>query len=87
MSLSERLNKATNKAHGLPCPIAVILRSLDEANAKALVEALECSVDSPDRLTTPAIQGALLEEGFSVHVKGIEKHRRHTCRCWVGVPK
>lgn len=87
MSLSQRLSQASNSGRGLPCPVATVLRSLDKADAEALVAALECSVDSPERLYNTTIQQALLEDGFPVHLKGIEKHRRRICRCWVGTPK
>jgi hypothetical protein len=67
--------------------VSVILKSLDKANAEALVAALECGYDSPERLNNTTIQGVLLDEGFPVHLKGIEKHRNGRCRCYVGEPK
>lgn len=87
MSLAASLQAAKNKAHGLPCPIAVILRQLDDTDRAALEAELTKGVYDPTRLTHPAIQSALAAEGYNVHIRGIEKHRKQTCRCYTGTPK
>ena len=87
MSLAASLQAAQNKAHGLPCPIAVILRELDDVDREALEAELIKGPYDRDRLTNSSIQGALASEGFTVHIKGVEKHRKRTCRCYVGTPK
>jgi hypothetical protein len=87
VTLAASLQAAKNKAHGLPCPIAVILRQLDDTDRAALQGELSKGLYDPDRLTNTAIQGALAAEGFNVHLKGVEKHRKQTCRCYVGTPK
>ena len=87
MSLAASLQAAKNKAHGLPCPIAVILRSLDDTDRAALEAEFAKGPYDADRLTNTASQGALAAEGYTLHIKGVEKHRKQTCRCYVGTPK
>lgn len=87
MSLAASLQAAKNKAHGLPCPIAVILRNLDDTDRAALEAEFAKGLYDPDRLTNGAIQGALAAEGYTLHLKGVEKHRKQACRCYVGTPK
>lgn len=87
MSLAASLQAAQNKAHGLPCPIAVVLRNLDDTDRTALETELSKGLYDPDRLTNSSIQGALAAEGYNIHIKGVEKHRKRTCRCYVGTPK
>lgn len=87
MTLAASLQAATNKGHGLPCPISVILRNLDDTDRAALEAEFAKGPYDPDRLTNSAIQGALNSEGFNIHLKGVEKHRKQACRCYTGTPK
>ena len=87
MSLAASLQAAKNKAHGLPCPIAVVLRQLNDTDRAALETEFAKGPYDPDRLTNSSIQGALTDEGYRVHLKGVEKHRKQACRCYVGTPK
>lgn len=87
MSLAASLQAAKNKPHGLPCPMAVILRQLDDVDKAALEAEFAKGLYDPDRLTNGAIQEALTSEGYTVHLKGVEKHRKQACRCYVGTPK
>lgn len=87
MSLADRLASASTRGQGLPCPIAVILRDLPGDDADALRAVLDVPTGAPGWLSAPAIREALAGEGYTLHVSAIGKHRRHSCRCFQGVPK
>lgn len=84
MSLSARLDAAPPPNRGIPCPIAVILEQLSAEDAEALNAYMEIGMGKKGRITTTAITQALNDEGFNIHYKSVERHRRQMCRCFKG---
>lgn len=84
MSLAARLSDTRNSPHGLPCPIAVILTKISDGDRIALLNELDKQMGDPTRLSNNSIRQALDDEGFPLHIKGIEKHRNGQCRCFTG---
>ena len=81
MSLADRLSAATPSSRGKVCRMTWVLSELSEADASALNAAMAVPVGHPDRLSSVAIADALTEEGFKVHSKTVENHRRGVCSC------
>ena len=84
MTLAERLADAPRATRSNICRIAVILHQLNDDDRQALLAALRVPVGSPDRITNRAIAQLLLEEGYDVHSKTVETHRKGACRCEPG---
>ena len=84
MSLADRLSAATPTSKGKVCRISWVLSELSEADAAALNAAMALPVGHPERLSSIAIADALTEEGFKVHTKTVENHRRGVCNCEPG---
>lgn len=84
MSLSARLDAAPPPNRGIPCPIAVILEQLSDEDRVSLIAHMEIGMGKKGRITTTAITQALNDEGFSIHYKSVERHRRQMCRCFKG---
>jgi hypothetical protein len=78
MSLKERLiEPAKSLSGGKPCGIKVLMDGLSEDERAALEKALK--MDSGWGHT--ALKIILVDEGHSVSVKIIERHRRKECTC------
>ena len=58
-----------------------IISQLPDDDVAALNAAMALPVGHPDRLSSVAISTALTEEGFQVHSKTVENHRRGVCSC------
>lgn len=71
----------------MPCPVATIVAQLDQADRKALLNALEIPSGHPERVSSAELARMLTEEGYGVHFKGIERHRNRVCRCFTGVTR
>lgn len=84
MSLAERLDEAPRASRGNVCRMSFILASLNEQDRRALQAALAVPVGDPDRIANNAIADALREEGYDVHSKTVETHRKGACRCEPG---
>jgi hypothetical protein len=84
MSLADRLSAATPTSKGKVCRISWVRSELSEADAAALNAAMAVPVGHPERLSSVAIADALAEEGFKVHSKTVENHRRGVCSCDLG---
>jgi hypothetical protein len=82
MTLAERLGDARPAQRGLPCRTAVILADLDADDAHALRAALDIPKGDPRRLSSHLIASMLRLEGYDIHYKSIETHRKHGCRCF-----
>lgn len=82
MSLAERLTATSPAQHGLPCPVAKLLDDLPAPDAQALRDAMEIPKGDPLRLSANAIAQALRDEGYPLHMKSIETHRKGACRCF-----
>lgn len=82
MSLAERLTATSPTPHGLPCPVATVLESLAPADAAALNAALDVPKGHPERLSANTIAQALKAEGYGLHMKSLEIHRKGACRCF-----
>lgn len=83
MSVADRLGSALPSRHGLPCRIAVILDGLPDGDRRVLLDVLAVPKGDRSRLSSQTIASALTEEGFPVHVKSVENHRKGACRCAV----
>lgn len=64
--------------------MSFILAALNEHDRQALQAALTVPVGDPDRIANTAIADALREEGYDVHSKTVENHRRGVCNCEPG---
>ncbi len=82
MTLAERLEVAQPAQRGLPCRLATILNSLSEDDAHALRAALAVPKRDPLRLSSARIAEELRLEGYDLHYKSVETHRKRACRCY-----
>lgn len=83
MSVADRLGSAVPSRQGLPCRIAVILSELPVSDRRVLLDVLAVPKGDRSRLSNSTIAAALTEEGFPVHTKSVENHRKGACRCAV----
>ena len=82
MTLAERLSAAPPTSKGVPgCRVGWIVQQLDDDDAAALNAALVVPMGDPTRLSSAVIAQALADEGFQVHGKTVENHRKGACRC------
>lgn len=87
MTLADRLSQAPRTSRGVPgCRVGWILDNLSDTDAQALTAALSAPMGDPDRLSSTVIAGILGAEGYTVHSKTVENHRRGVCRCEPGRP-
>ena len=85
MSLAERLSAAPPTSKGVPgCRVGWIVQQLDDDDAAALNAALVVPMGDPERLSSASIAKALADEGFEVHNKTVQNHRKGLCRCEPG---
>ena len=84
MSLADRLADAPRASRGHVCRMSFILAALSDTDRQALQAALAVPVGDPDRIANTAIADALREEGYDVHSKTVETHRKGACRCEPG---
>lgn len=85
MSLSKRLSAAPRTSRGVPgCRMGWIVEQLSDDDAAALSAALFAAMGDPDRLSSAVITEALQAEGYTVHSKTVENHRKGVCRCESG---
>lgn len=82
MSLAKRLAATSPAQHGLPCGVARVLADLAAPDAQALRDAMEIPKGHPLRLSANKIAQALRDEGYPLHMKSIETHRKGACRCF-----
>lgn len=80
MSLLDRFEAAPRTSRGL-CRIKWILDNLNMEDQQALMDVLSVNVGDPDRLSSPVIVEILRDEGFNVHVKTVDNHRKGVCAC------
>lgn len=59
----------------MKCTVGLLLRELDDLDAKALRNALASSLEGSK------ISFALSQEGHRVGGQAIQRHRRHLCNC------
>jgi hypothetical protein len=81
VSLSERLTAAKPAQRGLPCRMALILDDLAPDDAQALQVALDTPIGNPERLSAMTLAAMLTLEGYEIHYKSVETHRKGACRC------
>lgn len=81
MSLADRLADAPRKSRGQVCRMSFVLDQLNDADRQALLAALALPIGDPDRISNSAIAEALGQEGYNVHSKTVENHRRGMCNC------
>lgn len=82
MSLAKRSSTPNGTIHGGPCSVALLLETLDKAEAKALQKIL----DSPWRVWPHLrVEAELRDEGLVVGQGQVGKHRRRACRCYKAV--
>lgn len=75
MSLLEKLQNPPVRSNGRPCSIGKVLSSIsDPEEQRALQRML-------NEWNAAAVYNALTEEGYTVGVQQIGRHRRHQCSC------
>ena len=74
-SLAVALAAQQPRGKGTKCGVAVVLESLDAADAEALTGALNSDMFSTD------ISRALVSEGHKVAGSTIARHRKQECNC------
>jgi hypothetical protein len=84
VTLAERLANTQPHRRRQRCRVAVVLDELDRSDRDALQTALDVPKYDPRRLTAKMIADALTAEGFPVHFKHVEHHRRNACGCESG---
>ena len=84
MSLADRLADAPRHSRGNVCRMSFVLEQLNDDDRRALLAALAVPVGHPDRISNTAIAEALGQEGYDVHSKTVETHRKGACRCEPG---
>jgi len=58
-----------------------VLEQLSDAERAALTAALITEIGNPDRIASTDIGEALRAEGYDVHNKTVETHRKGACNC------
>ena len=81
MTLADRLEGLDPSRHGKPCSLGSLLARLPDGDRVALLAALSVPKDDPRRLSNRQISEALKSEGFDIHTKTVETHRKGACRC------
>ena len=84
MSLADRLADAPRHSRGNVCRMSFILTALSDTDSQVLQAALDVPIGDPDRISNNAIAEALRAEGYDVHTKTVETHRKGACRCEPG---
>ena len=79
MSLSKRLADPPRPQHGYPCSVGALLAQLKGTE----LDALRTMLGTPQQRGWPAseIYTALTEEGYTVGLQTINRHRGGKCRC------
>lgn len=81
MSLADRLADAPRQSRGNVCRMSFVLEQLNDDDRQALLAALALPIGDPERISNSAIAEALGQEGYNVHSKTVETHRRGMCNC------
>lgn len=63
-----------------------VMDQLSLTDRQALLAALAVPVGDPERIANTDIGDALRAEGFDIHNKTIETHRKGACSCDAGRP-
>ena len=84
MSLADRLAAAPRQSRGNVCRMSFVLEQLSDDDRQVLQQALAVPIGDPDRISNTAIAEALGQEGYDVHSKTVETHRKGACRCEPG---
>lgn len=84
MTLADRLASAPRTSKSNVCRMAFIVGDLSEKDRQALQAALALPSGHPDRISNSEIAEALRQEGYNVHSKTVENHRRGVCSCEPG---
>lgn len=61
--------------------MSFVLEQLNDDDRQALLAALALPIGDPERISNSAIAEALGQEGYNVHSKTVETHRRGMCNC------
>lgn len=77
MSFAARVDSPPVASRGLKCGISRLLDSIQTSDEQ---QALEDMLDNPS-WGHKAIFEAVRQEGFSVSIRSIERHRRSECGC------
>lgn len=75
MSLEESIEEFRYKGNASICPFAKLLNTLNEADRKAALKAIEKNI--PD----VTLASALRKEGYKIAEISISQHRKKLCRC------
>ena len=75
MALSESIEEFRFKKLDGLCPFAKLIESLNDADKKALLDALEKKIPSV------TLANALRKEKYKIAEATISQHRRGVCRC------
>lgn len=81
MTVAERLEGLKPARRGGPCRMSVVLAELSVKDRAALLAALAVPVGDPVRLSNQQLADVLTSEGFRVHAKTVETHRKGGCSC------
>lgn len=81
MSLADRLGELEPTRRGGVCGVARILSELGPKDRDALVAALSVPVGDPERISNQRIADVLVSEGYRIHPKTVETHRKGGCAC------
>lgn len=81
MTLADRLDQAPRRSRGTSCRLGWVLEQLSDAERAALNAALITEIGNPDRIASTDIGEALRAEGYDVHNKTVETHRKGACNC------
>lgn len=82
MALADRATQQPPSVHGTPCSMGTLIARLEGEE----LAALETMLGTPERRGWSAadIYVALTEEGYTVGLQTINRHRGRKCRCFAG---
>lgn len=77
MSLLEDLHRTQNGApSGVTCRVLTVLQDMDSSTRQELIDALD-----DDTLYGTTIAKVLVDRGYDVTSRSIQRHRRNGCQC------
>lgn len=83
MSLSDKLKIAAEHSSKRFCKIGVLLQNLPSKDRIALEEAINTPEGTPNRISNSDLFKLLREENYDISLSTVDRHRRHTCGCFL----
>ncbi len=83
MSLSDKLQKATQMAKVSLCKVGILLSTdiLNPKDKEQLAAILAVSMGDPKRVPNSILAKVLREEGHDISNSAVDRHRRGDCSC------